>query len=603
MTQSAQRNPFSVHTPEDMLASDVVSLFVDVFTDFYQIPKSGHTFLNGPRGSGKSMMFRYLQPDCQCLALGTDLWTLPFYSAYIPIKNTDLKITELSRLHARHADVVLNEHIMTTYVAAKVVKSFTALDVGDTDSRFADEMRRYYRGDFVLLLDAGGFDIATLPTIPAEASLSSVFKSIGDVLDTIYRKVLLYLRRLSFAPNDLNYSGPLLGYLDFLVPFIQGLRQMSFMPKGPVFLLFDDADNLNDTQTRILNAWVSSRTSGDISIKISTQLAYKTFRTTTGQTIDSPHDFSEVNLSTIYTSSHDKYRDRIAEIVTKRLRNHGLQLSPEEFFPADAEQETEIQELAQQLRDRWSQGEGRGFRPGDDAIRYARPDYIRNLRGSSKSGHTYSYAGFDQLVHISSGIVRYFLEAASQMYAEQQARIKHGAIVDVIPSFIQNKVVREQADRFLFSEFENILKDADEVQLNRAAKLRNLILALGGLFYETLVSGRSERRVFSIAFSDMPDQEMRDVFALGIQYGYFHESAIGNKEGTGRTKLYILSRRLAPYFTLDPTSFAGYRFVTSDTIRDAITRPKTFLSRVRNGAINADTLESSQLPLLLGEDV
>jgi len=603
MTALAQQNPFSVHTPEDMLAPDVVSLFVDVFTDFYQIPKSGHTFLNGPRGSGKSMMFRYLQADCQCLTLGAQLWDLPFYSAYVPIKNTDLKITELARLHARHADVILNEHIMTTYVAAKVIRSFSTLDITDDNNQFADELRRYYRGDFVSLLDAGGFDTTSLPLIPADASLLAGFRIVGDVLDAIYRKVLLYLRRLSFSPNDLNYSGPLLGYLDFLVPFIQGLKQLSFMPRGPVFLLFDDADNLNDTQTRILNGWVSSRTSGDISIKISTQLAYKTFRTTTGQTIDSPHDFSEVNLSTIYTSSHDKYRDRIAEIVTKRLKNHSLDVSPDIFFPPDSEQENEIQSLAQTLRDRWSQGQGRGFRAGDDAIRYARPEYIRQLRGASKSGHTYSYAGFDQLVHISSGIVRYFLEAASQMYAEQQARMNSGALVTVIPPFIQNKVVREQADRFLFSEFENILKDADEAQLNRAAKLRNLILALGGLFYETLVSDRSERRVFSIAFSDTPDQELRDVFALGIQYGYFHESAIGNKEGTGRTKLYILSRRLAPYFTLDPTSFAGYRFVTSDVIRDAIARPKTFLSRVRNGVINADTLESGQLPLLSQEEL
>ncbi|MBC7820104.1 MAG: hypothetical protein IAG10_24745 [Planctomycetaceae bacterium] len=549
------------------------------------------------------MMFRYLEPDAQALAQHCDIWELSFYSVYVPIKNTDLKITELARLHEQHADVVLNEHIMTTYVGAKLVNSLARLATSTKSATgFAEEARAYFNGRFKIVLAASGYDPASLQDIPASWTCVDIFRAMADILDGVYREVLLYLRRLAFSRDALSYSGPLFGYLDFLVPFIHDLKQMSFMPKGPIFLLFDDADNLNETQTRILNSWVSSRTSGDISLKISTQLAYKTFRTITGQTIDSPHDFSEVNLSTIYTSSNDRYRERIAEIVTKRLRNHGLSISPEQFFPPDEEQEEKIRARAQALREQWAMGEGRGHRASDDAIRYARPDYIRSLRGASKSGHTYSYAGFGQLVHVSSGIVRYFLQAAAQMYAEQQARLPNDAAIEAIPHHIQNTVVREQADRFLFTEFERIELDQDASKLKPVSKLRNLILALGGLFYETLVSDRSERRVFSIAFSDAPDAEIRGVFALGIQYGYFHESAIGNKEGTGRTKLYILSRRLAPHFNLDPTSFAGYRFVTSNVIRDAMTRPKTFLGRVRNGAINADTLETYQLSLLPEEE-
>ena len=57
------KNPFEVNTPEGISAQDAYDLFVDVFTDFYQVPKIGHTFLNGSRGSGKSMMFRYMMPD------------------------------------------------------------------------------------------------------------------------------------------------------------------------------------------------------------------------------------------------------------------------------------------------------------------------------------------------------------------------------------------------------------------------------------------------------------------------------------------------------------------------------------------------------------
>src|ERR1700683_3073524 len=99
-----RENPFAVQTPEDIAAREVADLFVDVFTDFYHIPSIGHTFLHGPRGSGKSMMFRYLEPDCQQAKLNRSLEQLPFYSVYVPIKNTDLKLTELARLDNKHAN-------------------------------------------------------------------------------------------------------------------------------------------------------------------------------------------------------------------------------------------------------------------------------------------------------------------------------------------------------------------------------------------------------------------------------------------------------------------------------------------------------------------
>jgi len=104
----------------------------------------------------------------------------------------------------------------------------------------------------------------------------------------------------------------------------------------------------------------------------------------------------------------------------------------------------------------------------------------------------------------------------------------------------------------------------------RAAKLKNLIFAMGESFHQILVSDRSERRVFSIALSNAPTEEIKEILDLGVQYGYLHEATIGNKKGTGRTLLYILSRRLAPQFTLDPTSFAGYLFVTNEALLAAL---------------------------------
>ncbi len=160
----------------------------------------------------------------------------------------------------------------------------------------------------------------------------------------------------------------------------------------------------------------------------------------------------------------------------------------------------------------------------------------------------------------------------------------------------------------MLSEFDKILQEElpdveSEATLKRREhivgqldKLRNLIHTLGGLFFLKLTSEDAERRVFSVALSGMPSPDVISVFELGVQYGYFHRSSIGNKDGTGRTRLYVLSRRLAPYFKLDPSSFAGYLWVTSDLLQEGMDNPDRVLRRIKKDG-TANSLETAQLTL------
>ena len=127
-------------------------------------------------------------------------------------------------------------------------------------------------------------------------------------------------------------------------------------------------------------------------------------------------------------------------------------------------------------------------------------------------------------------------------------------------------------------------------------KLFNLLKWLGGTFFLKLTSHDSERRVFSVALSGKADPEVVRIFELGVRYSYFHRSSIGNKEGTGRTRLYVLTRRVAPYFSLDPTTFAGYLWTTSDVLAQAMENPDRLLGRMRREGVS-QTLESGQLKL------
>ena len=593
--QSLPRNPFTVLTPEDMTAEQMSSLFVDVFSDFPKLRDQGHTFIHGPRGSGKSMMFRYLEPDCQRLALACGLSDLDFYGIYLSLKNTQLDITEFQRLESMHASIVLNEHFMTMCLSERTFDSLVK-HCADCSRDHLEDVKRFIRDALFGLLHACGWEDQPCAIDELSTPLQC-FQYAQEICGGLFRNVINYLKRLSFTSEPQPFSGPLCGYLDFLLPLLKALKQLPFIPRGPVYLLIDDADDLNHTQTRVLNSWVSSRTSAFVSIKISTQLQYKTYLTLVGQTIDAPHDYSEVNISTVYTTKKGTYRDRLRRIVEKRLESVRINGTPEEFFPDDREQEEAIAHIAEELRANWAT-EGRGARAADDALRYARPDFIRSLGGPSKSRSSYSYAGFDQMVHVSSGVIRYFLDAAAVMFNETIAETPE---VRCIPPARQNEVLRRQANEFLYNEIAkqriSYMNSPDgPALLQQLDKLRNLIDALGGTFELILNSARSERRVFSMAFSDSPDRDVLDVLALGERLGYFQLSTIGNKEGTGRTTLYILSRRLAPLFTLDPTSFAGYLFVTTQAIRQAMENPQRLLRQIKAKGIE-EMGESRQLEL------
>lgn len=599
-------NPFAVSSPESMDASVMTRLFVPL-SETFEIDSQGHVFIHGHRGCGKSMLLRQMTPDCLMLSTNTKFQELPYLGVYATIKHTDLDLSDFERIENEYAGLILAEHSFTLFVASKVLQSLTEHTGDSLNNVETKESLEQFCKNFVIrpLVQAGAvFD---------DSTDSKLFDTYRDVLrdainkiDFVYSEMTSYLRKIGIRISDgyIPYSGTIVGYRDFLFPMLCELTQLKGMPKNkPVFLLLDDADNLSTLQTQILNNWVSFRSGNKISFKISTQKAYKTWRTTNKQLIESPHDFKEVDISTIYTGKHssEAYPKWVADVVTKRLLAHGINVSAEAFFPVDQKQEDAIKELAKIKIEAWEK-EGKGYRPGDDAYRYSRPDYIKGL--GPKQLRTYSYSGFKQLVHISSGIIRYFLDSAAAMYAEQ---IKLGGgetrpeSIKCISTSIQDNVVRENADELMFGTLDKLVDDArlgfsNNSSVQEFKQLRHLVQALGGIFQAILLSDRAERRVFSIALSDTPPDEIMRIFDLGVIHGYLYEGAIGTKDGRGRTRRYVLTRRLAPFFKLDPTGFSGYLFVTTQLLQLAIQDPTKAINDFEKNRLGS-VIEETQLSL------
>src|SRR5438045_162053 len=60
-------NPFVVESPEKLDAEEVFQLFVEENSGVDVVDNKKHTFIWGPRGSGKTMLLRYLEPRCQAI--------------------------------------------------------------------------------------------------------------------------------------------------------------------------------------------------------------------------------------------------------------------------------------------------------------------------------------------------------------------------------------------------------------------------------------------------------------------------------------------------------------------------------------------------------
>lgn len=593
------KNPFTIISPEDLNAELAHQLFVEVYSDFPQVKNAGHSMIVGARGSGKSMIFRCLLPDVLKLTEKCEFKDLEFLAFHIPIKNTALKITELDILENHHASFMINEHFFVLNVLMHILNSLKILGVNDLkydEEKYSELLKVYNRR---LRLQG-----CQTPCVTDAKDATSFFKSLYEHAEDMNADFMLYLLNINDLENGLSYKYnlPILSFHGFIVPFLKALSNIAEIGGKNIYLFIDDADNLNKCQTQILNSWLSSRTTPSICLKVSTQIgSYKSYITTNGTLVEAPHDYQEINISEKYTTSKSKYYDRVRRIVEKRLELAGINnVTPESFFPPYQIQAEAIENEKKRLIASWEEN-GRGNRPIDDASRYAIPNYIRDLGGTRKQRSKYMYAGFETLVHLSSGVIRLFLDSAAAMYDLEISNNKRDRI-NFITYTVQNQIARDKADDFLYSQFRRLETDESVLtgNLDTVQKLQNLVFSMGKTFHDILVcTKRSERRVFSIALSDSPTPDMKAVLDLGVQSGYLHKSYIGTKDGAGRTWLYVLNRYVSPVFVLDPTSFAGYLFLKNENI---ITAMETG-ARLKKIVDEVEDMEQLQLSIFdLGED-
>ena len=575
-------------TPETLKPKDIASLFIDVYTDFPRLLAHEHTFLHGARGTGKSMMLRYLEPQVQIAAHNVSIASeLSHYAILVPIKSPYYALTELERLEGSPY-WLLAEHFMICNMALKITDSLKAVASNCEKAEIED-----FRTFFDKFLDIVGADNAPYnnPAPKVDDFLITMSKIISDER----KRAKIYITELAFNKTFQPYESSLYDYEDFFLPLIRIIKSLKVTPNGPIFLMLDDVDNLPVRMQKILNTWVSYRTTNDVCLKVSTQQRYRTWRTTQDVLIERTHDFSEIDISTVYTSKQSShYYDRVKSIVKRRLEVSKVEIQdPVVFFPENVEQNKKLEVIKKRISKNWESGNSVSSRKSDDINRYTVSEYMKEL-SKSKKQNKYSYSGFNSLVNISSGIIRNFLEPASMMYAEIQTTGK--SEITEIPTEIQDVVIYRWSEEYMLKGFDDLKQSATAEHLgeyNKAEKISNLIRALGECFQRKLLSDHSERRLLSFMITRPLSYSEQQIVDAALELGYLNEKSIARKEGAGRNKLYTLNRRLAPYFKLDPSGYATHLSLKPEDLKTALENPQEFVrQRLKE---DSDTQQSLSL--------
>jgi len=593
-------NPFAIETAELMDLQRVAEEFVKEHTEHAKLASYAHTVVWGSRGSGKSMHCRFLEPLAQAWAPDSGLKgdvrrfiELPgaYVGVYVNCREPVLNRHELRGLDAACADRQLVLSLLDRYLACVIAE------------RASDTLRTQLSHVLDFAADPG-----TAPAWLAAEAGAEQGTRIGSLLEWVQRQCKQWLQSLDAIIDNAYRDGRYVPSLDAFpagapqttrdIPRLFEWLQQCCHLRVPFFLVFDEANVLCRVHQQCINSLISFRSQRYLCIKVASQREGFPVGLGLDGAVDETHDFTTLDLDDLYTNNREAYYKRIERIANDRLKRAGLGVGIAEYLPTNP---TEVRALerAREIAARQYEEIPEDRRPldRDNYVKKYAPALVFQEVLSHKAGRT--YAGFDNLVHLSSGIVRSFLDCCSGMYTRYTERYP-GREPSQIPVSVQGEVITDYSNQFIQTQIVDRMKtlDRDSEEWKRLAALHSLLKGLGAFFRHRLMDKRSrEPRIISISLKDDPGPELESVLVLAVQESFLHAKWYRSKRGNRNLRCYVLNRRLCPHFNLDITGFQGRVELSSADLSLALRSPDAFLQRIRGMPEEDADADSRQLVL------
>jgi hypothetical protein len=344
-----------------------------------------------------------------------------------------------------------------------------------------------------------------------------------------------------------------------------------------IYFLLDEYENLLSFQKVVINTLVKWSEQGFFSIKFSSKkTGFKNPQTLERQEIEEGHDYSRIDLDYDLSKAAHRtfYKKLLLDICRKTLINEGFKETNIEkileiktpFFGLESEIEEMINIMLQmQKKVRYSSLEK------SEQIEFKKRLEIGALyRVMAKKHKRRQFSGFDDLMVLSSGIIRYFLEICGTSY--------YYAIQDNIDVKKGNPIkVRHQSDA-VYSLSSFYLYNIRKNLVQYGADIHRLVIDLGDIFRAKTLNHLTEPEAARISIMDPQSlsEESHEKIATILDLAEMH-SVMQTFVGIGgirpkhasnvQPKEYILNRIYSPVLQYSPRCRWRTSFSTNDLER------------------------------------
>jgi hypothetical protein len=398
-----------------------------------------------------------------------------------------------------------------------------------------------------------------------EGSQPQDFEGLRIYLTRELRFITDYLRRRVFG-EVVSYDGVFLGIDELRHICCTTVDSYWGNRSTTIYWLLDEFENLLAFQKVVVNSILKASEAGYFSVKAATKKAtFTTPKTLEGQEVEEPHDYSLVDVD--YNISDEQERKNYRELLTTICSRI---LTQEQFTQTDIVQLLETAPEWDGLEKRELEQEiaatvGRRTLRAEDWHRLGVTAIYRVLH--RKRGGRKQFAGFDDLLTLSSGVIRIFLELAGLSYhfaVQEGRRVKQGEQIGIQH---QSDAAYALSNYYLTTIRNNVATLGPQIQ--------QLVIDLGDIFRARLLHHKSEPEGSRLALhdpqrlEDKANAKVKEVLTQALIHSVLQNPG---RRGGMRPKHtsdvqpqeYVLNRVYSPSLAISPRTRWRTRIGTND---------------------------------------
>jgi hypothetical protein len=398
------KNPFSFYSTEFFPSKEdlINTTFIEPI-DFSSIIEPGNTIIEGHRGSGKSMILKFLSYEQQSKRGFSTEWDKENIGIYVKLKPSLFKSMTKNRFNMSFEEW---ENYFRAYINLIIGESIIeVVEDYDDNGRLNDDSITNF--------------MCEIQSLYPYLFMNTNQNSINSI-----RRLIIGLRhvRNSLTHNlskiNLNINLP----PDFLYQIKDSLQSnIDLFKDKNIYILLDEYDNLDSEQQLIINTLIKDR---DFNYKIGVKLLKMTYEALGGDVLEENHDYIYVSTDRFdYSDSFVRYIKFVKEIADKRLKAYGYANTIEEILPGRIKTNLQVED--------------------EFELSFAYQDY----------------SGFENIAKLSSGITRDFLELCKDMVYMSNKWIMNSnemkKSLDPIPPNVQNQIIKIHSN-ILYNEINNV---------------------------------------------------------------------------------------------------------------------------------------------------